>query len=229
MVLAEKKHPITLALDAAGAYRRSIARNMRPATGLRQGAYILSDPRGSTRHHPHRHGLGIAIVRRGWGEVEGRRREGPREGQHAVVGIVRAPAARISEPSCPPSVRKRLSVEAGVEHFEYASGALQIAIVLASASIITGVATLAWVAGVLGVIGAVLRVSAISRRRCCRFLVELEPLTHRSHDLRAASPLQGGAVAGLRRSGLGRVGILADDRSDDRARRGHAQRALQSG
>jgi hypothetical protein len=43
-----------------------------------------------------------------------------------------------------------------LEHFEYASGALQIAIVLASASIITGVAALAWLAGGLGLVGAAL-------------------------------------------------------------------------
>ena len=41
-----------------------------------------------------------------------------------------------------------------LEHFEFASGALQIAIVLASAAIITGVATLAWLAGGLGILGA---------------------------------------------------------------------------
>jgi hypothetical protein len=43
-----------------------------------------------------------------------------------------------------------------LEHFEFASGALQISIVLASASIITGVAALAWGAGLLGLIGAAL-------------------------------------------------------------------------
>jgi Domain of unknown function (DUF4337) len=43
-----------------------------------------------------------------------------------------------------------------LEHFEFASGALQIAIVLSSAAIITGVTALAWIAGALGVIGAVL-------------------------------------------------------------------------
>lgn len=43
-----------------------------------------------------------------------------------------------------------------LEHFEYAGGALQIAIVLASASIITGIATLAWGAAALGLLGAVL-------------------------------------------------------------------------
>jgi hypothetical protein len=43
-----------------------------------------------------------------------------------------------------------------LEHFEFASGALQISIVLASASIITGVTALAWGAGVLGLIGAAL-------------------------------------------------------------------------
>lgn len=43
-----------------------------------------------------------------------------------------------------------------LEHFEYASGALQIAIVLASASIITTMPILAWLAGLLGLIGAIL-------------------------------------------------------------------------
>ena len=43
-----------------------------------------------------------------------------------------------------------------LEHFEYASGALQIAIVLASAAIITGMTILAWIAGGLGLIGAIL-------------------------------------------------------------------------
>lgn len=43
-----------------------------------------------------------------------------------------------------------------LEHFEYASGALQISIVLASASIISGVVLLAWVAGLLGLAGAAL-------------------------------------------------------------------------
>lgn len=43
-----------------------------------------------------------------------------------------------------------------LEHFEYAAGLLQIAIVLSSASIVTGIVALAFGAGVLGVIGAVL-------------------------------------------------------------------------
>ncbi len=43
-----------------------------------------------------------------------------------------------------------------LEHFEYASGALQIAIVLASAAIITGVTALAWLGAALGLVGAVL-------------------------------------------------------------------------
>jgi len=43
-----------------------------------------------------------------------------------------------------------------LEHFEYGSGALQIAIVLASASIISGVVVLAWISGVLGVLGVAL-------------------------------------------------------------------------
>src|SRR5437588_11449936 len=43
-----------------------------------------------------------------------------------------------------------------LEHFEFASGALQISIVMASAAIISGVSALAWGAGVLGILGAVL-------------------------------------------------------------------------
>lgn len=42
---------------------------------------------------------------------------------------------------------------AAYHHYEVASAALQLAIVLASAEIITGVAALAWVSGGLGVIG----------------------------------------------------------------------------
>jgi small-conductance mechanosensitive channel len=43
-----------------------------------------------------------------------------------------------------------------LDHFEYASGALQIAIVLASASIISGVVILAAISGLLGLLGIVL-------------------------------------------------------------------------
>ena len=43
-----------------------------------------------------------------------------------------------------------------LEHYEYASGLIQIAIVLASAAIITGIATLMWLSIGLGVIGAIL-------------------------------------------------------------------------
>lgn len=43
-----------------------------------------------------------------------------------------------------------------LEHYEYASGLLQIAIVLASAAIITGIAALMWVSIGLGAIGAAL-------------------------------------------------------------------------
>ena len=44
---------------------------------------------------------------------------------------------------------------AAYHNYELASGAVQIAIVLASASIITGLAVLVWVAGALGVMGVV--------------------------------------------------------------------------
>ena len=42
------------------------------------------------------------------------------------------------------------------EHFEVSSGILQVAIVLASASIITAVGALVWVAGAMGIVGVTL-------------------------------------------------------------------------
>ena len=48
---------------------------------------------------------------------------------------------------------KRVEAMAAYHHYEMASAALQIAIVLASAEIITGVAALAWISGGLGVVG----------------------------------------------------------------------------
>jgi len=44
---------------------------------------------------------------------------------------------------------------AAYHHYELASAALQIAIVLASAEIITGVAALTWISGGLGVVGLI--------------------------------------------------------------------------
>jgi hypothetical protein len=41
-------------------------------------------------------------------------------------------------------------------HYEIASGAFQVGIVLASATVITGIVALAWIAGALGVIGLAL-------------------------------------------------------------------------
>ena len=49
--------------------------------------------------------------------------------------------------------RKRDKAFAAYHHFELSSAAVQIAIVLASASIITGMVALVWGAGVLGLIG----------------------------------------------------------------------------
>jgi hypothetical protein len=49
--------------------------------------------------------------------------------------------------------QKRDRALAAYHNYELASGAVQIAIVLASASIITGLAVLVWIAGALGVVG----------------------------------------------------------------------------
>jgi hypothetical protein len=51
--------------------------------------------------------------------------------------------------------KKRDTSMAAYHHYELASAAVQIAIVLASASIITGMVALVWAAGALGVIGIV--------------------------------------------------------------------------
>ncbi len=48
---------------------------------------------------------------------------------------------------------KRIVSMAAYHHYELASAAIQIAIVLASAEIITGIAALMWISGGLGVIG----------------------------------------------------------------------------
>jgi len=48
---------------------------------------------------------------------------------------------------------KRDRALAAYHHYEVASAAVQIAIVLASAAIITGVMALAWIAGALGLVG----------------------------------------------------------------------------
>jgi hypothetical protein len=48
---------------------------------------------------------------------------------------------------------KRDRALAAYHNYELASGAVQIAIVLASASIITGLAALVWIAGALGLVG----------------------------------------------------------------------------
>ncbi|MDO8535224.1 MAG: DUF4337 domain-containing protein [Xanthobacteraceae bacterium] len=50
---------------------------------------------------------------------------------------------------------KRETAMAKYHHFEIASAAFQIAIVLASATVITGIMALAWLAGGLGVLGLV--------------------------------------------------------------------------
>ncbi|MGD0719808.1 MAG: DUF4337 domain-containing protein [Roseiarcus sp.] len=54
------------------------------------------------------------------------------------------------------AVETRERANQRLDHFEYASGLIQIAIVLASASIITGIAALIWLSMGLGVIGAAL-------------------------------------------------------------------------
>lgn len=51
--------------------------------------------------------------------------------------------------------QKRVISMASYHHYEIASAAIQIAIVLASAEIITGIVALTWIAGGLGIVGVV--------------------------------------------------------------------------
>jgi hypothetical protein len=51
--------------------------------------------------------------------------------------------------------QKRIVSMAAYHHYELASAAIQIAIVLASAQIITGIAALTWISGGLGLVGLV--------------------------------------------------------------------------
>ena len=53
---------------------------------------------------------------------------------------------------------KQKKAMASYHHYETASAAVQIAIVMASASIITGIALLAWIAGGLGILGIIFSV-----------------------------------------------------------------------
>ncbi len=95
--------------------------------------------------------------------------EKAKEGVEKQIGAWRAAAAKFeNNPEKPADNLEKIqerAKEAGearelwnkkLEHFEFASGALQISIVLASAAIITGVSALAWGAGLLGILGAVL-------------------------------------------------------------------------
>jgi hypothetical protein len=92
-----------------------------------------------------------------------------KEGAEKQIGEWKAAVAKFEkDPKKPEDSLEKIQERAGeagearelwnkrLEHFEFASGALQISIVLASAAIITAVPALAWGAGVLGLIGAAL-------------------------------------------------------------------------
>lgn len=92
-----------------------------------------------------------------------------KEGVEKQIGVWKAAVAKFeNDPKKPEDSLEKIqdrATEASearelwnmkLEHFEFASGALQISIVLASAAIITGVTLLAWTAGALGIIGAAL-------------------------------------------------------------------------
>jgi hypothetical protein len=80
-----------------------------------------------------------------WRETAQRYQSEPDTGEGREQLAARAKAAE----------EKRDRAMAAYHHYELASAAVQIAIVLASASIITAIAALAWIAGGLGVLGVV--------------------------------------------------------------------------
>ncbi len=80
-----------------------------------------------------------------WRETVQRYQSEPETGEGREQLAKRAKAAE----------EKRDRSMAAYHHYELASAAVQIAIVLASASIITAMVALAWIAGALGVIGAI--------------------------------------------------------------------------
>jgi hypothetical protein len=79
----------------------------------------------------------------GWKKDVARYDSEPDTGEGRKELVVRAKAAE---------GRRDLAL-ASYHHYELASGALQIAIVLASAEVITGVAALVWISGFLGLVG----------------------------------------------------------------------------
>jgi plasmid stabilization system protein ParE len=78
-----------------------------------------------------------------WRDTAQRYQSEPETGEGREQLAARAKAAE----------QKRDRAMAAYHHYELASAAVQIAIVLASASIITAIALLAWIAGALGVVG----------------------------------------------------------------------------
>ena len=82
---------------------------------------------------------------KGWREDSERYDSEPETGEGRKELAARAKAAE----------KKRDYSLAAYHHFEYASAAVQIAIVLASAEVITGVAALVWLSGALGIAGIV--------------------------------------------------------------------------
>ena len=80
-----------------------------------------------------------------WRETARRYESEPETGEGREQLAARAKAAE----------KKRDHAMAAYHHYELSSAAVQIAIVLASASIVTAMALLAWIAGGLGVLGVV--------------------------------------------------------------------------
>ncbi len=58
-------------------------------------------------------------------------------------------------------------------HYELASAAFQVGIVLASAAVITGMVALAWFAGALGAVGVVLTVLGLYAPHAVPFIAAL--------------------------------------------------------
>ena len=120
-----------------------------------------------------------------WKKTAARYRSEPEAAGGKGEGTVELIAPRHEERA--PARRHR----AQYHHYEFASAAFQIGIVLASATVITGMVALAWLAGGLGVVGlAFTAIGAVRAARCC--------ILHLSSD-RRTSAVDAAAGACMRR------------------------------
>ena len=135
---ASQTQALTHNIEAANLWNFFQAKTIRMTT-LRTAAESLSAQTGSQASDA----TGAQIAK--WRETADRYDSEPSTGEGRKELAARAKAAE----------DKRDRSMAAYHQYELASGAVQIAIVLASAAIITGITALTWIAGGLGIVGVV--------------------------------------------------------------------------